>query len=313
MEARERDESDCGDQDVHHVTLHETSEESESGSDLDDMPLQEVNDESDHAESDAEWEREMELRGTVREFTIPHIEWEEFKSGIHTTRLVTKWMPHLFVRTTRNEIGGGQILQSDYWDETGTGWAGLCWPATERVFSAKLKEDRKGIAFECTNAEGPGTITVYNQHGGEMDGRYWTRQVLGIWPNSAYEFSKSNGAIPRCIRQLKMSTLEEMARFFRTDLLSTLAYYCRTPHWKLNVKGHISHLFAKELADPNECVYVTPMPRGKLEGVTLIRIDGSDYSLKTGKRVGYERVGEVYEVVEEGGSVERIDDDALVG
>ena len=54
------------------------------------MPLQEVNDESDHSESDAEWEREMELRGTVREFTIPWRDWEEFRDGIHTTRLVTK-------------------------------------------------------------------------------------------------------------------------------------------------------------------------------------------------------------------------------
>ena len=222
-------------------------------------------------------------------------------------------MPHLFVRTTRNEIGGGQILQSDYWDEMGTGWRGVRWPATERVFSAKSKGEKQGVVFESTNAEGSGKITVYNQDDEEMDGQYWTRQVLGIWRNSAFEFAKSNGAIPWCVRQLNMSTLEEMARFFKTDPLPTLAYYCRTPHHTLNVKGHISHLFGKELADPNESLYVAPMPRCKLEGVTLIGIGGSDYSLKTGKRVGYERVGEVYEVVEEGGSVERIDDDALVG
>lgn len=79
--------------------------------------------------------------------------------------------------------------------------------------------------------------------------------------------------------------LEEMARFFKMDLLSTLAYYFRTGDRVLNVNGHIGLLFAEEFADPNESVYVAPMPRSKLEGVTLIGIDGSDYWLKTGKRV----------------------------
>ena len=266
-----------------------------------------TSDESDYVDED------YARHGTKREFTISSEQWDVFINKMNSTNLVTEWMPHLFVRTSANEIGGRQMLQTCYWDELGTRWRGAPWPATERLVPLELKAQQRGTRFECTNANGPGTITIYSPNDDEMDGQYWTRKVLGKIENNDYEFSRSNRAIPRCVRQLKVNTLEEMTHFFKTDLLSTLACFCRNLLPTLNLKGHVSHLFIPQLGDPNESVFVAPISRGQLGGVTLIQMDGTDYSLKTGKRVGYKRVRDVFEVVTEGWCLERIDDDALVG
>ena len=90
------------------------------------------------------------------------------------------------------------MLQTYYSDELGIRWRGAPWPASERLVLLKLKAQQKGTRFKCTNADGPGTITLYTPDYGddEMDGQYWTRKVLGKIENNNYEFSRSNRAIP---------------------------------------------------------------------------------------------------------------------
>lgn len=236
---------------------------------------------------------------------------EEFKQ-CDSNHLVSAWVNHVVLMTTDGAIGAGILLEDSYDPDMGLLFGAAGHPrVTRRVSSVSSTCQQKYPQYACVSECGTYKFNVYSAE--PLKTTCWIKRLLAVDPISNAYAWKTNGAISKCVRQLRINSIDDMAKLVNCNPLVLIAYLIRSNVGAVYIAGQNCYLLCDTEAEDKGCLVAKPMKRHILEGVTLLNVEGRDYSLSKGLPVCYVKNGELWHVQHGSSGELRVDPEAVLG
>ena len=212
-----------------------------------------------------------------------------------SNHLISAWVNRVVIMTTDGVVGAGMLFEDSYDPNMGLLFGAAGDPfVTQRVRRVYSACQQKYPLYVCVSECEAYKSNVYSEE--PLHATCWIKRLLAVDPLSNAYAWKTNQAIMKCVRQLKINSIDDMAKLVNCHPFVLIAYLVRSSVGAVRIAGQNCYLLCKTEAEDEGCLVAKPMRRNLLEGVTLINVQDRDYSLSTGRAVCYVKNGELWHV-----------------